>query len=169
WTGRYGASCQAPADLAVREERAGAGGLLHADPLRGALEFVLAPVRAEEVAALLVFAARYAFAALDPRAADGVVRLARDLPLARIHRRPPSAPLSGFATGLPPRPGAEARCAIGFLPWVRVFLPRVAARSRPVSVRTTLGAWPVRAGVASRPSEKICAGRILAACGAFSS
>src|SRR5216684_9027895 len=79
-------SSEAPPHLALREERAGAGGLLHADPLGRALELVLAPVRAEEVAALLVLTARHALAALDAHAADGVVRIPRNLlPLARIH------------------------------------------------------------------------------------
>src|SRR5713226_5109407 len=93
-------SSEAPPHLALREERAGAGGLLHADPLGRALELVLAPVRAEEVAALLVLAARHALAALDAHAADGVVRLPRNLlPLARIHRRPPGSPVFGCEIG----------------------------------------------------------------------
>src|SRR5713101_8228201 len=93
WPGRP--SSEAPPHLALREERAGAGGLLHADSLGRALELVLAPVRAEEVAALLVLTARHALAALDAHAADGVVRLPRNLlPLARIHRRPRDRPCS---------------------------------------------------------------------------
>src|SRR5207237_10637334 len=83
-------SSEAPSHLALREERAGPGGLLHPDPLRRALELVLALVRAEEVAALLVLAAGHALAALDAHAADGVVRLPRNLlPLARVHRLKP--------------------------------------------------------------------------------
>src|SRR5712692_7818072 len=129
WPGRP--SSEAPPHLALREERAGAGGLLHADSLGRALELVLAPVRAEEVAALLVLTARHALAALDAHAADGVVRLPRNLlPLARIHRRPPGSPVFGCATEAPPRLGCRARCAIGFLPWVRAFPPRVAVRYR---------------------------------------
>src|SRR5262249_19533260 len=100
WSVRHGASRESPPHPAVREARAGAGGFLHADPLLRALDVVFAPVRAEEVAALLVLAARHAFAAVDARAADRIVGLARNLlPLARIHRRPPSASLSGCATG----------------------------------------------------------------------
>src|SRR5207244_314850 len=77
-----------------------------------------------------VLAARHAFAALDTHAADRVVRLPRHLvPLARIHRRPPSSPVFDSATAAPRRPGFRARCAIGFLPWVRAFPPPVAVRS----------------------------------------
>src|SRR6266851_1870875 len=149
WPGRP--SSEAPPHLALREERAGAGGLLHADSLGRALELVLAPVRAEEVAALLVLTARHALAALDAHAADGVVRLPRNLlPLARIHRRPPGSPVFGCATEAPPRLGCRARCAIGFLPWVRAFPPRVAVRSRLAGVLTTRGAWGAFSSCARR-------------------
>ncbi len=75
----------------------------------------------------------------------------------------------GCATEAPPRLGCRARCAIGFLPWVRAFPPRVAVRSRLAGVLTTRGACPARPDT-PRVSEMICAGRVRAAAwGAFSS
>src|SRR4051812_31660801 len=68
----------------MREERARARGFLHADALGGALELVLALLRAEEVAPLLVLAGRVAALRLDAHPADGVVRPPARL-LARIH------------------------------------------------------------------------------------
>src|SRR5437764_5451672 len=78
-------SGQPPPHLAVREERAGSGRLLHADALRRALEFVFALLGAEEITPLLVLAARGAVAALHRRAADGVVRPPLGPAIATVH------------------------------------------------------------------------------------
>src|SRR2546428_7722986 len=82
-------SGQPPSHLAVREQRARARRLLHPDPLRRTFEFLFALLRAEEVAALLVLAARRAIAVLHRHAADGVVRTPFGPAVARVHVPPP--------------------------------------------------------------------------------
>jgi hypothetical protein len=89
--------CQPPLHLAVREERACARRFLHADPLRRPLEFVLALLRTEEVAALLVFAGRGAVAALHRHSADGVIRPSLGPAVARVHVPSPRLPATNPA------------------------------------------------------------------------
>src|SRR4051794_36552309 len=86
-------SGQPPPHLSVREERSRARRLLHADALRRPFEFVLALLRAEEVATLLVLAARRAVAALHRHSADRVVRPTLGPSVTRVHvPSPPTSP-----------------------------------------------------------------------------
>lgn len=78
-----------PAHLPMREERARARRLLHANALGGTFELVPALLRAEEVPPLLVFAARRRRVALDAHTADGVVRPPAAFLVSRIHSSAP--------------------------------------------------------------------------------
>ena len=111
---------QPPPHLAMREQRPRPRCLLHANPLGRSLELVLALVRTEEVAALLVFAARRCVASLDEDAADWIVRPVLGPAVARIHVRPPlplPKPTSCKRDAAPVRPVKRVT--------VREALPRV--------------------------------------------